>query len=130
MTFPFLCVFIAYALIWLPRGVAFAAQAKQPEGYDNKNPRDQQARLEGWGRRAQAAHNNTIEAFAPFAASVVVAHLAHANPTHQNVLAGTFVVARVIYPFLYIGNIDKARSLIWTVGLLATCGLFLCGYLA
>ena len=34
------------------------AMAQLPEGYDDKNPRDQQARLSGWGKRALPAHAN------------------------------------------------------------------------
>jgi uncharacterized MAPEG superfamily protein len=51
MTIPFICVGVAFLLIYFPRLFVIAAQARQPEGYDNRNPRDQQARLTGWGRR-------------------------------------------------------------------------------
>ena len=48
----------------------------QSGGYNNHNPRDQQADLEGWGKRALSAHLYGFEGFAPFAAAVFVAHLA------------------------------------------------------
>jgi uncharacterized MAPEG superfamily protein len=124
MTIPFACILAAFVLIWVPRAVVAGEQAKQPEGYDNRNPREQQARLSGRGKRAQAAHNNTFESFAPFAAAVFVAHLGHANERWSTILACTFVAARVVYPFLYIADIDKGRSAVWFVGLLATVGLF------
>lgn len=125
MTTPFWCVFAVFLLIWAPRVVVAMAQGKQPEGYDNKTPRDQQARLTGWGKRAQAAHQNTFEAFAPFAAAVFAAHLAHVDPTRNAVLACTFVAARVAYPIAYLTDLDKLRSGVWFVGFLANVGLFL-----
>jgi uncharacterized MAPEG superfamily protein len=129
MTVPFTCVAIAFVLIYVPRIFVAIAQTRQPEGMDNKNPRDQQARLTGWGRRANAAHANTFEAFAPFAAAVLVAHAANADPHWSSILALTFVGARVIYPVLYIANIDKLRTVVWSVGLFATAGLFVVAWL-
>lgn len=125
MSTPFLCVFLAYLLIYAPRLVVAAAQARQPEGFDNQHPRDQQSRLQGWGRRANAAHANAFEAFAPFAAAVALAHLAHADPTWTSRLAVTFVAARTLYPALYIGNLSSLRTLVWGVGALATGVLFI-----
>lgn len=124
MTAPFVCVFIAFLLIPLSKVPVSVAQGRVPGGFDNANPRDQYTRLEGWGRRAHATHLNTIEAFPPFAAAVIVAHLAGADPTWSARLAIAFIVARFIYPILYIGNIPTARSSVWGVGLLANVGLF------
>lgn len=45
MTIPFACVLVAFLLIYIPRLFVAAAQARQPEGFDNKNPRDQQSKL-------------------------------------------------------------------------------------
>lgn len=125
MTIPLACVAAAFALIWLPRGFVIVAMMRQPEGFDNKHPRDQQARLTGWGRRAQAAHMNAFEAFAPFAAAVLVAHATEADPAWTSGLSIAFVVARTLYPFFYIGNLDKPRSAAWIVGIAATAGIFL-----
>ncbi|MCS6901519.1 MAG: MAPEG family protein, partial [Myxococcales bacterium] len=129
MTIPLLCVFLAFLLIWFPRVLVIVAILKSGERFDNNHPRDQQARLEGWGKRAQAAHNNAFESFAPFAASVIVAHLAGANPDHAAALAITHVIARTLYPLAYIANLSSLRSSIWGIGTLATTGLFILGYL-
>jgi len=124
MTTPFLCVFLAFLLIYLPRLFVLVAQARQPEGFDNRHPRDQQARLSGWGRRANAAHANSFEAFAPFAAAVLVAHLAGADARWSSILAIVFVAARTVYPMLYIANLDKLRTTVWSIGFLSVAGLF------
>lgn len=124
MTVPFWCVVATFLLIYAPRLVVAHAQARQPEGLDNKDPREQQARLPPAARRANAAHQNTFEAFAPFAASVFVSHLAHGSAKWATILALVFVGCRVIYPVLYVTGIDKARSGLWVLGFLCTLGLF------
>jgi uncharacterized MAPEG superfamily protein len=129
MTIPFACVFVVFLLIYAPRVAVVVALARLPEGMDNKHPRDQQAKLTGWPRRANAAHNNTIEAFPPFAAAVVVAHLAHADPGWSSILAVSFVIIRMIYPILYVANVDRLRSTVWILGLFATAGLFVLPWL-
>ncbi len=129
MTVPFICVFVAFVLIWVPKAAAARVQIKLPGGFDNNNPRDQQATMTDVGRRATAAHNNAFEGFAPFAAAVFIAHLAHANETWASALAVTHVVARLIYPFLYINNLASARTAIWVISTMATTGLFLIGFL-
>ncbi len=124
MTTPLLCVFIAFLLIYLPKIPLSVAMGKQPEGYDNNNPRAQQAKLTGWGERARNAHANAFESFPAFAAAVFVAHLAHANEKYSAILAITYVVARTIYPLVYMANVGVVRSAVWSVGFGATCGLF------
>ncbi len=128
MTIALACIPIALALIYVPKIPLSVAMGRRPEGYDNKHPRDQQAQLTGWGRRALAAHQNAFEAFPPFAAGVLVATVGHADPKWTSILALTFVASRLIYPFLYLANIDKMRSLVWGVGLLSSFGLMLLPY--
>lgn len=124
MTIPFICVFLALMLIYVPRAVVAREQARQPEGYDNQHPRDQQAKLTGLGRRAQAAHENSFEGFAPFAAAVIIAHLAGADARWSAILAVVYVASRAVYLGLYLGNKPSARSAVWALGLLAIIGLF------
>jgi uncharacterized MAPEG superfamily protein len=118
-------LFIAYA-IKVPLGMAMA---KEGRGYDNKDPRAQQARLEGWGRRANSAHLNAFEAFPPFAAGVMLCsgvmlcYVTHTNPMWTTALAVTHAAARLVYPMLYIAGIDKLRSLVWMAGFVASFGL-------
>lgn len=128
MTTPLLCVTIAFVLIYVPRVFVAIGQSRMPEGMDNKHPRDQQARLTGWAKRAQAAHDNSFESFAPFAAAVFVAHLAGGDPAVASTLAIAFVALRALYIGVYLANIDKVRSLVWTGGMACTVGLFLLPY--
>ena len=125
MTIPFFCVFLAFLLNIISKGPVAVAMAKQPEGYNNKNPRDQQAALDGWGRRAVAAHLNSFEAFPAFAAAVLVAVVAGADPIWTMRLAVTFIVARTLYLPLYLLDLDLLRSTTWTIGFAATGAIFL-----
>ncbi len=83
------------------------------KGYDNRHPRQQQARLTGAGARAVAGHYNAYEAFPLFAAAVLLV-IATNQITETNIwFAIAFVVLRVIFHLLYIANWDKLRSLAW-----------------
>jgi uncharacterized MAPEG superfamily protein len=124
MNIPLVCLAVGYASIFFPKFAVSVAMKNQPEGYNNKNPRDQQAKLEGWGRRAQASHLNGFEAFPGFAAAVLATLVAGPIRPWDNYFAIIYVVARTVYPLIYIANIDKLRSLVWTAGFVATFGLF------
>lgn len=92
--------------------------------YDNHAPRAQVDSLPPPRQRAYWAQLNGFEAFAPFAAGVIVAHLAGASQSWINSLAMTFVVLRLIYTALYICDKPTARSLVWTAGFACVVGLF------
>lgn len=119
------CVFAAFLLIYLTR-LPVVITSRRQEGYlEIGNPREQQARLTGIGSRAQAAHQNTLEAFAPFAVAVGVAHYGAAEPGLRDMLALTFVTARVLYVGAYLADQNPWRTVIWMVGMLCVVGLFL-----
>jgi uncharacterized MAPEG superfamily protein len=123
MDTPLLCLLLALVLTHATKLPVALAMARQPGGYDNRHPRDQQAQLAGWGRRALAAHQNAFEAFPGFAAGVLVAELTGAAPVWAARLAVAFVVCRVVYTGLYVADVAATRSLVWTLGLAATVGL-------
>jgi uncharacterized MAPEG superfamily protein len=122
---PISCIVVAYLLVYLPHFIAGSQRFKLPGGFDNKNPREQTARLEGWARRASAAHQNGHESFSPFAIAVVVAWVGHASEHTMTLLAISWVVLRVVYTALYIGDVAAMRSVVWTCSLLVTIALFL-----
>jgi uncharacterized MAPEG superfamily protein len=120
-------VLIAFLLIWAARIPVFVALGKHEGGFDNRHPHRQLALLErkqDFGARAVGAHRGLAEAFAPFAAGVVIAHLAGADLRRSSVLAIAFVVCEVVYVLAYLGNVDYLRAFVWLIGFLATIGLF------
>lgn len=129
MSIPFLCIFLAFILVFVPKLVMARGQAARPEGYDNVLPRDQQAKLDGVAKRAVAAHQNGFEGFAPFAAAVICAHLAQVPLGALNALCIAYVASRVVYVGLYLGDLSTLRSVVWTAGFLVTCSLFVLAFL-
>ncbi|MGF0236821.1 MAPEG family protein [Rhodococcus sp. IEGM1300] len=122
MSIPFWCVFISALLIYVAR-LPVAKAMKEQGGYDNHLPRQQQAQLTGFGARALAAHQNSIEAFILFAVGVLMAHTTQTVGWLIDLLAIIFVIARVIYLLCYWRDLPTARSLVWLVGLI--CSLLL-----
>jgi uncharacterized MAPEG superfamily protein len=118
------CVPAAWLLVYSSK-IPVAVAMQRAGGYDNRHPRNQQAGLTGWGARSVAAHLNGFETFAPFAAAVLVAHVAGATTGLVDALAVVFVASRAVYVPCYIADLSTLRSLVWTVGIIATLGLFL-----
>ncbi len=111
---------IAYGVRWWVIRGAIAQEGR----YDNSLPRIQQARLTGRAARAQAAHLNSLEAFAPFAAAVLVAQGYSELDGWRDGLALAFVVLRLVYVQAYLGDWGSGRSLVWGLAFLVTIALF------
>ncbi|MCF4995215.1 MAPEG family protein [Pseudomonas syringae] len=122
MSIPFWCVFISALLIYVAR-MPVAKAMKEQGGYDNHSPRQQQAQLTGFGARALAAHQNTIEAFMLFAVGVLMAHVTQTQGWLIDLLAIIFVITRIVYLLCYWTDLAWQRSLVWLVGLV--CSLLL-----
>ncbi|MGB5591373.1 MAG: MAPEG family protein [Gammaproteobacteria bacterium] len=119
------CLLGAFVLIYAPRIPAIKAAVSAEGRYDLANPRAQQARLTGRGARAQAAHQNSVEAFAPFAAAVWVAYYGGADAMLRDALALLFVGARTLFVVAYLRDMNPWRTVVWTIGVLSVIGLFL-----
>ncbi len=117
MTPAFCAVFAAFLLIYMPRFLVLRAQLRMPGGLDNKSPREQQQSIDPAGKRANAAHLNSFEAFAPFAAAVIIASIASPPRARDTIdaLAIAHVALRAVYIVLYVRNVDRVRSLVWVV---------------
>lgn len=116
-------VIAAALLIFISKMPLAFAQARAVGGYDNSNPRGQQASLEGFGARAKAAHENTIEAFPVFAAGALLALWSDADVATMQMWCSIFLVSRVVYIALYLMDKGTLRSLVWFVGLVASYAL-------
>lgn len=94
-------------------------------GYDNRHPRQQHAQLSGAGARALAAHQNTLESFALFAAGILVAEAVALPNLLSSMLAVGFLVTRVLYVVCYVKDWATLRSWVWAAGYFACIGLML-----
>lgn len=118
MTTLLVCLLITVLLPYIAKLPVAKAMNSEGSGYDNHHPRVQQARLQGYGARAVAAHQNAFESLAVFATAALSALATnHVSYTIQ-LLAIVYVVSRLVYHCLYLLDLATLRSTIWTIGYL------------
>ncbi|WP_223518161.1 MAPEG family protein [Pseudomonas sp. GL-B-19] len=116
MTVALWCILIVIFLPYIGTGVAKISGGFRLK--DNHDPRDFLDSLEGLGRRAYAAQQNSFEVTPAFAAAVIVAHLAgNAELVTINVLSVLFITSRLLYIICYLADWATLRSLVWFVGM-------------
>lgn len=130
-TIAYWCVLISALLPIVCAGIAKSGQmtvSPKQGGYDNNNPRAWLARQKDWRARANAAQANTFEALPFFFAAVIIAHTLQAGQTRLDILALLFVFLRIAYVMMYVADLAKARSAIWSLGLLVNIAILFSGY--
>lgn len=122
MTIAFYCVLVASILpiIW----VGFAKVKMGFNLKDNHTPRDLLENATGMAKRANWAQANSWEAFAPFAAAVIISHTCLVKQIYIDVAAITFIVARIFYGIFYIYDLAILRSLVWFIGFISTISMY------
>jgi uncharacterized MAPEG superfamily protein len=118
MTFAYWMIVVA---MFLPYAAVVLAKSG---GVDNHAPRATLATLTGWRQRADWAHRNHFEAFAPFAVAVIIAELAQVPQTKIDIAAGIFIVLRVAYTGLYIADLATLRTIAWSLAFVCVLALF------
>src|ERR1700758_2259383 len=105
---------ILTASLWIPYVVAQVSTngPLKPENYIDPTQRP----LPDWGKRADRTYINAVETFAPFAALVIVAHLAGKADAMTAFWAMSFFWLRVAHAAIYLFGIPFARTLIFTLG--------------
>lgn len=114
MSIAYWCILIAAILpyLWVSVGKLSG------ERYDNRDPRAWVAKqVNPRVHRSIAAQHNAFEAFAPFAAGVLMAQAAGVDAERITQLAVAFVVARSLHGLFYLADQALLRSLAWTVGI-------------
>ena len=91
-----------------------------PKNYIDPTPRP----VPLWGMRANRVHLNAVESFAPFAALVIVLHLAGKANAMTAFWAVSFFWLRVAHAVVYLLGIPYLRTLIYTLAYVAVLGLF------
>jgi uncharacterized MAPEG superfamily protein len=110
------------AALWIPYVVAQISTngpLRRPN-YVDPTPRP----LPLWGRRADRAHLNAVEAFAPFAALVLAAHVSGKANGATAFCAVSFFWLRLAHAVVYLLAIPYLRTLIFTLGFFAVVGIF------
>lgn len=127
MTIAQLCLLVACALPIVCAGLAKSkgfGKRRREGGFDNHQPREWLARLNGWQARANAAQANSWEALPIFIAGLFVAHQHQAAQATVDALAMVFLAARLAFIGLYVADQASLRSLLWVAGLGASAALF------
>jgi uncharacterized MAPEG superfamily protein len=91
-----------------------------PQNYIDPTPRP----VPLWGMRANRTYVNAVESFAPFAALVIVAHLAGKANATTAFLATSFFWLRLAHAVVYLLGIPYLRTVIYTLGYFAVIGIF------
>ncbi|MFY9514433.1 MAG: MAPEG family protein [Rubrivivax sp.] len=127
MTIAEACLLLACLLPIACAGLAKSKGFGKPRrdgGFDNRNPRQWLATLQGWQARAHAAQQNSFEALPLFIAGVLVAQRMGAAQAWVDGLALAFVAARVGYIGAYLADRANLRSALWTLGLACCVAMF------
>jgi uncharacterized MAPEG superfamily protein len=113
---------ILTASLWIPHVVSqvMTNGPLKPKNYTDPVPRP----LPFWGRRADRAYLNAVENFAPFAALVIVIHLAGKANATTAFCAMSFFWLRLAHAVVYLFGIPYLRTLLFTLGYVAVAGLF------
>ncbi|WP_261905191.1 MAPEG family protein [Vibrio fortis] len=107
------CLIAAALLPYLAK-VPVAVAMSRLGGYDNNHPRDQQAKLKGFGARALAAHQNAFESLIVFSAAILLAIATDTVNESVQLFAILHIGFRVAYHILYLVNIGVMRSISWS----------------
>ncbi|MGO8952544.1 MAG: MAPEG family protein [Rhodomicrobium sp.] len=113
---------ILTAALWIPYVVAQVVTNGflKPANYVDPAPRP----LPNWGKRADRTYVNAVEAFAPFAALVIVAHVSGKANAMTAFWTTFFFWMRVVHAFVYLTAIPYVRTVVFTLGFVAVAGLF------
>lgn len=128
MSVAYWCVLVAALLpyVW-----SYVAKSSGIGRFDNRDPRGWLARQDvPRVHRADAAQHNGFEAFAPFAAGVILAQMAGVAETRITALAVAFVVLRIGHGLFYLADRPMLRSLVWAAGFACVVALLVQAALA
>jgi len=126
MSVAIICVIMAGFLPFVAAGMAKFGPVENNanEPFDNNQPREWLAKQTGLRARANAAQANTFESLPFFYAAVILALMFEAPEERVDVLAVTYLIARIAYIICYIQDWPNTRSLVWTLGLVCTVAIF------
>ena len=110
------CLIAAALLPYLAK-IPVAIAMNKLGGYDNNHPREQQAKLQGFGARALAAHQNAFESLIVFSAAILLAIATDTVNESVQLFAILHIGFRVAYHILYLVNIGVMRSICWALAI-------------
>jgi uncharacterized MAPEG superfamily protein len=113
---------ILTASLWIPYVVCQVTTNGELKPANYLDPTQRPIPL--WGRRADRAYVNAVETFAPFAALVIVVHLAGKANETTAFWAMAYFWLRLAHAVVYLLGIPYVRTLLFTLGYVAVVGIF------
>ena len=109
-------------VLWVPYflGVTMANGLPTPTTYRDLTTAD----LPVWVHRANRTHINNVQVFAPFAALVLIAHIAGQSNEMTALWAMIFFWARLAHAIVHLLGIAYVRTLAFLIGFVAILGVF------
>lgn len=116
------CTAMLTAALWIPYIIAqvMTNGLLAPENYVDPAPRP----IPLWGKRADRAHLNAVESFAPFAALVIIAHVSGKANAMTAFWAMSYFWLRLAHAVVYLAAIPYVRTVVFTLGFVAVAGIF------
>jgi len=110
------------ASLWIPYVVAQVTSngPLKPQNYLDPTRRP----IPLWGVRADRAYLNAVETFAPFAALVIVAHIAGKADAMTAFWASCYFWVRLAHAIVYLLGIPLVRTILFMLGYVAIVGIF------
>lgn len=114
------------ASLWAPYIYALVTYGKPgPEQYqDPRVVANVESQLPLWGLRAKRAHLNAVEAFAPFAALVLIAHIAGKENALVTYAAASFFWLRLLHAIVFLFGFTYIRTIVYVLGWIAEIVIF------
>ena len=112
---------ILTAALWIPYIVCqvMTNGFLAPPHYIDRRPRP----VPLWGQRAHRAYLNAVEVFGPFAALVIVAHVAGRADATTAMWTVVFFWSRLIHAIVYWAGIPYVRTIAFVVAFVAEIGI-------
>jgi uncharacterized MAPEG superfamily protein len=121
-----LIVLALAGLLQIAQMIAFAIAGNMEFGIKKTlGPRDEKLEPTGTCARLQRAMNNHFEGLILFTIAVVVVTLGDQYTPITQLCAWIYLAARVLYIPAYVFGFTPWRSIIWSIGLLATTGMLI-----
>ena len=110
------------AILWVPFivGQVMTAGMITAESYRDPTPPE----VPAWVKRCNRAHLNAVESLVPFATLVLIAHVIGASNETTAMWALVYFLFRLVHAAVYWMGLPYVRTLAFTVGLVATLGIF------
>jgi uncharacterized MAPEG superfamily protein len=110
---------ILTGVLWIPVVIGYVTSRGPLTPADYKTPPT--SALPDWVNRANRAHLNAVESFAPFAAVVLIANATGVSTGATAACAAIYFYARLVHAVIHLSGFGlfKARTIVFTIGWIA-----------